>query len=348
MTSRVSSPIVCVTLLLTALPVTARPQGAPRGTVEKITVHGRSLEGNLEGDTADRAVMVYLPPSYKTETNRRYPVLYLLHGFTDDTDHWWGVLPHFVSVPASMDKALASGASKELIVVMPNAFTRYFGSMYSSSVTTGDWERFVAEELVAFIDAHYRTLANVSSRGLAGHSMGGYGTIRIGMKRPDVFSSIYAMSACCLSPALGFDSERGKKAEAVKDPDEVKSLEFMMKATFASAAAWSPNPTNPPLYLDVPTKDGTPRPEVLAKWIANAPLTTLDQYIVNLKSLKALAFDVGTKDFLANDSKALDARLTTYDVPHTYETYDGDHVNRVAERLETKVFAFFSKQLRFQ
>ena len=151
----------------------------------------------------------------------------ITHGFTDDTDHWWGVVPHFVSVPKSMDAALAFGASKEMILVMPNAFTRYFGSMYSSSATTGDWEAFIARELVAHIDAHYRTMPDVQSRGLAGHSMGGYGTIRIGMKYPDVFSSIYAMSACCLSPTLGFDTERGRKAEGVKEPDEVKSLDFM-------------------------------------------------------------------------------------------------------------------------
>ncbi len=348
MTLRVSSLIACAGLLAAVLSVPERMYAASRGTVEKITVHGRALEGNLEGDSADRDVMVYLPPSYKTEPNRRFPVVYLLHGFTDDTDHWWGVVAHFVSVPKSMDKALASGATKEMILVMPNAFTRYFGSMYSSSVTTGDWEMFIARELVAYIDGHYRTMATVASRGLAGHSMGGYGTIRIGMKHPDVFSSVYAMSACCLAPSLGFDTERGRKAEAVKRPDEVSGLDFMMKATFASAAAWSPNPKNPPLFLDVPTKDGVPRPEVLAKWIANAPLTTLDQYILNLKSLKALAIDVGTKDFLLNDSKSLDARLTAYDVPHTYETYDGDHVNGVANRLETKVFAFFSNQLRFE
>jgi enterochelin esterase-like enzyme len=348
MGSHLSMLVGCAALAAMAIPTTARTQAAGAGTVEKIKVHGRALEGNLEGDSPDRDVMVYLPPSYKTERNRRYPVVYLLHGFTDDTDHWWGVVPHFVSVPASMNKALAAGVAKELIVVMPNAFTRYFGSMYSSSVTTGDWERFIARELVAYIDAHYRTLADVNSRGLAGHSMGGYGTIRIGMKHPDVFSNLYAMSSCCLAPTLGFDSDRGKKAETVKSPDEVQSLDFMTKATFASAAAWSPNPKNPPLYLDVPTRDGTPIPEVLARWIANAPLTILDQYVGNLKSLKGFALDVGTRDFLVNDSKALDARLTAYAVPHTYETYDGDHVNRVADRLETKVFAFFSKQLRFE
>jgi len=320
---------------------------ASEGKVERVTVHGRALEGNLEGDAADRDVMVYLPPSYATSPSRRYPVVYMLHGFTDDTDHWWGVVPHFVSVPKAMNAALASGVAKEMILVMPNAFTKYFGSMYSSGATTGNWEAFVADELVAYIDAHYRTIADPASRGLAGHSMGGYGTVRIGMKRSDVFTAIYTMSACCLSPGRVPDAEAAKRAEQVKTPDEVKALDFMMKATFASAAAWSPNPKNPPLFLDLPTRGGQPRPEVLAKWTANAPLAAIDQYVSSLRRLHAIAIDVGTKDFLAPGSKALDEVLSAYGVPHVYETYDGDHVNRIQERLETKVFAFFTAHLQF-
>ncbi len=94
---------------------------------------------------------------------------------------------------------MARDDTKDVIVVMPDAHTRFQGSFYSSSPTTGDWESYVYEELVAYIDSHYRTIADVESRGLAGHSMGGYGTIRIGIKRPDVFSSIYALNPCCLS-----------------------------------------------------------------------------------------------------------------------------------------------------
>ena len=102
-------------------------------------------------------------------------------------------MQHFIDVPAVADRAFAAGV-REMIIVMPNAYTRYQGSMYSSSLTTGDWENFIARELVAYIDSHYRTISNRMSRGLAGHSMGGYGTLRIGMKHPDVFSSIYALS----------------------------------------------------------------------------------------------------------------------------------------------------------
>ena len=101
MTSRLVPSIGCAGLIaVAALSLAARTQAAGGGTVEKIKVHGTALEGNLEGDSADRDVMVYLPPSYATERSRRYPVLFLLHGFTDDTDHWWGVVPHFVSVPS--------------------------------------------------------------------------------------------------------------------------------------------------------------------------------------------------------------------------------------------------------
>ncbi len=92
-------------------------------TVQRVTVHGKALEGNLEGDSPDRAVMVYLPKSYPTERARRYPVLYLLHGFTDSIDNWWGVKQHFVSVPAAIEKELTSGGMREMIVVMPDAFT---------------------------------------------------------------------------------------------------------------------------------------------------------------------------------------------------------------------------------
>ena len=234
-----------------------------------------------------------------------------------------------------------------MILVMPNAYTRYFGSMYSSGAATGNWEAYVADELVAYIDAHYRTIADVKSRGLAGHSMGGYGTVRIGMKRPDVFSSLYAMSACCLTPIAAPEADRGRRAERVRGPDEVAALDFGMKVIFASAAAWSPNPKNAPLFLDLPTKDGQPRPEVVARWTANAPVAMLDQYVSSLKQLHAFAFDVGTKDGLAPGSKSLDEALSAYDLPHKYETYDGDHLNRIEERLETKVFPFFSEHLQF-
>jgi S-formylglutathione hydrolase len=363
---RRASVVVRATLLVAlvaSIPLIATGQeaapvaGTVAGTVERIKVHGASLEGSLLGDSPDRDVAVFLPPSYKSSSGKRYPVVYMLHGFTDNVGQWWGDVKHFVNVPEAIRQALgdggagsggAGGGTSEMILVMPNAFTRYAGSFYSSSAATGDWETFVSKELVAYIDKNYRTLAAAKSRGLFGHSMGGYGAIRIGMRHPDVFSSVYAMSACCLTPpsSTPADPKRVERMRAITEPDQVAKADFGMKAFFATAAAWSPNPAKPPLYVDLPVQDdGQVRPEIIAKWSANAPLAMADQYIGNLKRLTALAFDVGDKDNLAPGSLRLHELLDTYKVAHTYETYDGDHLNRIHERLRGKVFPFFSKHL---
>jgi S-formylglutathione hydrolase len=320
----------------------------PHGTVERVVVHGKGLEGNLEGDSPDRDVAVYLPPSYNTAREQRYPVVYMLHGFTDDVDHWWGVKPHFVNLPAVIDQALAGGKTQEMIVVMPNAYTRYQGSMYSTSIATGDWENFVASELVAYVDSHYRTIPGAASRGLSGQSMGGYGAIRIGMKHPEVFSSVYLLSPCCMAARMQPGGLGMAQAEAIRDPAEVEKANFMTKATLASAAAWSPNPKNPPLYFDLPSKNGEFQPVIAAKWAANAPLAIIDQYIPNLKRLHAIAFDAGAQDAaIAATIKVLDGILNAYEIRHTFEIYEGNHLNRIAKRIETQTLPFFSSNLSF-
>src|SRR5512147_1670491 len=183
--------------------------GAKPVTVEHIKVHGRSLEGNLEGNAADRDVLVFLPPSYAKERSRRYPVVYALHGYSIGAEQW----SKEIHVPQTIEGAFALGAN-EMIVVLPDSKTVHNGSMYSSSVTTGDFENFVARDLVAYVDGHYRTLPKRESRGLVGHSMGGYGATRIGMKHADVFGSLYIMSPCCLSMRTAPDPEFARKLEA--------------------------------------------------------------------------------------------------------------------------------------
>jgi S-formylglutathione hydrolase len=256
-------------------------------------------------------------------------------------DKWWGVKPHFVNVPVVADKALATGGN-EMIIVMPNALTRYGGSMYSNSVTTGDWEDYVAKELVTYIDSHYRTIANRTGRGLAGHSMGGYGAVRIGMKHPETYSGLYLMSPCCM--AVG-NIRPNPQVEAINDPEEAAGAAFGVKAALASAAAWSPNPKNPPFFFDLPYKNGELTPEIVAKWQANAPLAMVDQAIYNLRQYDAIGMDVGTQDQLIRGTETLDQILSSYQIRHHYETYEGNHINRVAERLEKNVLPFFGKAL---
>jgi S-formylglutathione hydrolase len=336
--------LVFVTLALHAEPT--YPQARPNGAVyERITVYGEALEGNLSGDSPTRNVSVYLPPSYATQPNRRFPVLYFLHG-QSSTDASWFVGPSFVNVPDAADRALVSGG-KEMIIVMPDAFTRFHGSMYSSSVTTGDWEKFITRDLVRHIDASYRTIARRAGRGLGGHSMGGYGVLRIGMKFPGKFAAIYAMSPCCLPPNLAPNPFFQQLAGDVDDDEEFVNAPAVVKAILATAAAWSPNPVKPPFYLDLPIEDGVQRPEIVGMWAANAPLAMLPQYIPELKSFHAIAVDAGNLDQpIASTVQSLDQTLTSYGIAHTAEIYPGDHINQIGVRLETHVLPFFSTHLK--
>jgi S-formylglutathione hydrolase FrmB len=321
-----------------------RPRGT--GTVAQITVHGRALEGNLEGDSPDRQVTIYLPPSYAREPDRRFPVVYLLHGYGGRDDTFTARLANLAETGDALDAAQGFSAA---IVVTPNAFTLHKGSMYSDSPTTGNWERFVAEDLVGYMDEHYRTLPDRQSRGLAGHSMGGYGAVRIGMKRPDVFASLYLMSACCLTANRTPRPEAMAASAAITTREQAEEAAsgrgFGPSTNLASAAAWSPNPNNPPLFLDLPVKNGVVQPDIVAKWVANAPVEMVEQYAANLKQYYAITIDIGTSDGLLGANQELHAALTRLRIPHYYEEYDGDHTNKVRERIGRNVLPFFSRTL---
>jgi enterochelin esterase-like enzyme len=336
---------ILAVISLLVVPVWSTVIAANAGQYERITVHGPSLAGNLAGDSPDRQVSVYLPASYAKQPRKRYPVLYLLHGFTDNDAQWFGQAgKHFVHVPNAVDAAPAN--TREIIVVMPDAFTKFAGSMYANSVTVGDWETFVSRDLVAHVDKHYRTIARRDSRGLAGHSMGGYGTLRVAMKAPGVFAAIYAMSPCCLAASSQPDPRMFVRAAEINTLDQIPAADFFTKAMLASAAAWSPNPQKPPLYVDLPVADGKPVPEVAAAWVANGPLTMVHQYIPALKSYRALGLDSGDKDgMIAPASRQLHELLERYSIAHDFEIYDGDHLNRIEQRLTDKVLPFFAQHL---
>jgi S-formylglutathione hydrolase len=327
------------------------PSAAPvtlRGTLERVHVHGRALEGNLLGETPAPEVSIYLPPSYATDTNRRYPVVYLLHGYTGTDLSYFNPAGGARFVPAIAERVFASGAAREMILVMPNAMNAFGGSMYSNSVATGDWESYIASDLVAYMDAHYRTIPAREARGLAGHSMGGYGTLRIAMKRPEVFAAIYALSSCCLTEYVVRGGRGGQPspAESIRSLDEARGNRGAQN-TLVRAAAWSPNPANPPLYLDLPTQNGEVVPLVAAKWAANSPIVMLDQHVPALRSLQAIAIDIGLQDGLITGNRQFVEALARYGIPHTFETYEGDHGNRIPARIEEHVLPFFSAQLAF-
>jgi enterochelin esterase-like enzyme len=372
---------------------------AKQGTIERLKVRGPALVGNLQGESPDRDVFIYLPPGYATSRNQRYPVVYLLHGYSLTAERWMD----FTRLGEVADRAIAAGTMKGMILVSPDGYTRHGGSMWSSSPTIGDWETYIAEDLVGYVDKNYRTLATRESRGLAGHSMGGYGTLRIGMKRPDVFSAMYPMSSCCVIDAnltgnrgrgagpAGQPGARGGQPPAANAPaaGAAPAAPAAPPAAAANApqgagragagqgagqgaaagrgagagrggrgggfgdvqsglaAAWAPNPKNPPNFFDTPVKDGEVQPLVVARFAANSPYAMLPQYVTNLKKYKAIKLDCGLQDGLIGQNRQLVESMEALGVPHVFETYEGDHTNRVVERIEQKVLPFFSENLAF-
>lgn len=314
-----------------------------QGSLEQLRVHSPSLEGNLQGNDAVRDVYVYLPPGYQS-SGKRYPVLYFLHGYAVTADVY---VEDVLDIPAATDSAMA-GDAQDFIIVMPDAFTRFGGSFYANSPTIGDWESWIAKDLVSYIDGRYRTLAARESRGLSGHSMGGYGTLRIGMRYPEVFGALYSMSAGALVNRVP-DREAVKQQWQRMTPDLQSVARNSANGMQAQASAWAPNPQNPPWYFDLPyDQAGNAMPFSAERWIANALLVTADQNVPALKSFSGLMLDVGNEDGLEDANTRFAAALERLGVEHRYEIYAGNHGNRVGQRFVENVLPFFAEKLTTQ
>ena len=219
-------------------------EGAPKARVETIKFRSAHIAGNLLGTPAEREVIVVLPPGYDRTRQRRYPVVYALHGYSIGAAQWIKE----IHIPQTAEGAFAKG-TPEMIIVLPDSKNEHNGAFYSNSVTTGNFEDFIADELIEHIDGRYRTLARPESRGLVGHSMGGYGASRIGIRRAERYGALYLMAPCCQSPSgpRGLTGEQVAQLEALPSIEAASKLPFGQRGTLALASAWSPNPAKPPL-----------------------------------------------------------------------------------------------------
>lgn len=351
--SRLIQPVYALFFALAVAPALI----AQEGRLVREQVHGKSLEKTVTGESADRRVSIYLPPSYDKLPTKRYPVVYLLHGITDTDSTWifeWTKKGDpYGTVPGVMNRGVAENRFGEMIVVMPDQKTKWGGSFYSNSTVTGNWEDFTVKDLVAYVDGKYRTIAHASGRGLAGHSMGGYGAITIGMKHPDVFSVIYGLNPAVLGWSRDLTIENPAFANVLK----VKTAEEALKhgiytlGIIVVGQAFSPNPDRPPFFFDPPFAmvDGKLQPvePAFSRWEERLPVNMVDTYRGNLLKLRGLRFDSGYEDeflHIPPTARALSTALTARGIDHTFEEYNGDHRNRLwgrTGRLATEVFPYF-------
>jgi S-formylglutathione hydrolase FrmB len=339
------------------LPAPLAAQSA--GRIVEDTIPAPSLAGNLLGDSDRQPAFVYLPPGYDDEPNRRYPVLYLLHGVLDSPEVWVEPVYDGMTIQATMDSLIAAGEIGPSIVVMPNGRNAYGGSYYANSPVTGGWADYIARDVVAHVDAVYRTIAVRESRAILGHSMGGLGAIRLSMDYPEVFSVAWAMNPCCLcclESDIQPDPELWSRMETYRSADEMwvaleEGDDIWPLILAGVSAAFAPAPERPPLYLELPADvmDGevvtTPAADRMA---AALPLAHVAERAEALQSLRGLALDTAFDDEFAHippATKAFSDSLVALEVPHVYELYEGDHRNRMRERMATRILPWIDARL---
>jgi enterochelin esterase-like enzyme len=303
--------------------------------IEQFT--SRVLADNPLGDPATRPLPIILPPDYES-SGKRYPVIYGLTGFTGSGLSMLNFAAWQPNLPQRIDRLMAEDRLSPAIYVLPDCFTRYGGSQYLNSTAIGRYEDYVIDEIVPHIDRAYRT----AGRGVFGHSSGGYGALMLGMKHPDVFGAV-----ACHSGDMAFDlvyrPDFPKFVNAIQKAGGVEQwwIEFERKVKkegrdydainiLAMAAAYSPNPIAQPLPIDFPFDLETCelRSDVWARWLERDPVLLADRYADNLKQLRLLFIDCGSRDEfnLHFGARSLVKKLKALGVPHEYEEFDDGHM----------------------
>lgn len=311
--------------------------GERQGTVKILRHASRSLKNNPPGDNFTRDVCVYLPPGYE-DSGAHFPVVYLLTGFTGRGKMLLNDNAFAPDIAGRMDKLIGENKIEPMIVAMPDCFTRYGGSQYINSSATGNYEDYLAQEIVSFVDENFRTINDRNSRAVMGKSSGGYGALVMGMRRADVFGLVCSTSGDCFFEycylpdfpkafrAIGGNPqklvEKFWTEAARKSKDDFAALNII-----GMSACYSPDGKNFDLPFDL--KTGEIRSEIWQKWLAHDPVRMVEKYAENLKSLKLLFIDAGERDefYLDLGARILCERLKKFGVPHAAEEFDDGHFN---------------------
>lgn len=297
----------------------------------------RVLQGNAPGDPSTRELAVYLPPSYYN-CSMEYPVVVCLAGFASSARSWFNFQAWTPRMDQRIDRLVASGGMKEMILIFPDCFTRLGGSQYLDSPATGRYRTYVTDELIPHVDGSFRTRRDRRYRGVMGKSSGGYGAITMAMDRPDLFSAVACHSGDMYfkyvylpdfpAAALALDRAGGLQRFLAEFSGRE---EHAVINTIAMSACYSPNDSAPPHFFDLPFEErtGLLRDEIWSKWKACDPVEIVKRKGKELASYGVVYLDCGRRDefHLNLGARIFSRELDRLGVRHLYEEYDGGHFN---------------------
>ncbi len=315
-------------------------------------IDSQQLAGNAIGDPSRRDLVVYLPPGYHTST-RHYPTAYLLHGFSSRAMHWTsdmlggGVL--YRAIDPVLDEVIGARRAAEMIVVMPDGWSKWGCSQWVDSPVNGNFEQYVAREVVAHVDGHYRTIPAAASRGVFGISSGGLGAWHLGSRNPNVFAAMALLSADSYFDLTHrawlyryYNNVFPGEPRGPVSGDEYSWLAYGL------GSCYTPNVNNPPYYVDLPIEfpSGALIEPLWERWLSYDPVVSWRARADNLRRMRGILLDAGAHDQydLQIGHRILHRDLTGAGIAHDFEEHAGTHTSLLYERIQATL-GWFSQVL---
>lgn len=313
------------------------------GRIDEHMLTSELLRGNPLGDPAERPLWVYLPPGYDDEPDRRYPAVYVIQGYTGHLFMWRNRGAYRQPFPEAADAVFASGETPPAIVVYVDAWTAYGGSQFVDSHGTGRYHSYLCDEVVPWVDEHYRTLASSAHRAITGKSSGGFGAMITPMLRPDLFGALATHAGDALYENC-YIPEFGTAVRLLRDYDGdiwrwwddfrsrvsfTKEADQHLLGLLGVSACFSAREDGT-VELPFDPRTGMLRPDVWQRWLDWDPVRMAPRYAHALRSLRAIWIDAGTRDeyFLDLGAEAFRGALREAGVADEvvrFELFDAAH-----------------------
>ncbi|HEU5200236.1 MAG TPA: alpha/beta hydrolase-fold protein [Ktedonobacterales bacterium] len=313
------------------------------GKYEEVVFESKALKDNPLGDPSERPLWVYVPPGYADEPSRRYPAIYMIQGLTGQLDMWRNRSAFRKNFPELADELFAQGKAPPCILVWVDCWTSLGGSQFLDSPGTGRYHTYLCDEVVPWVDAHYRTLPERGHRGIAGKSSGGYGAMITPMLRPDLWGGLATHAGDALFETCYLPDFR-KSVRALREsyagsfdrfwedfrarPAFTKESDGYLLNDWCMAACYSAD-ADGTVHLPYDTATGELIPAIWARWLEHDPVRMVASHAEALRTMRAIYIDAGKRDefFLDLGAEAFHRALGQAGVTDVFfELFDATHM----------------------